>query len=85
MSFLGRISLTRSLGGLKTFGFPLVRSRAFASSTGQNPVLAQLNRVAELQGRVAAENSKPRKQDIISEYPDLRELLEMSVTRIGHG
>jgi hypothetical protein len=77
MSFLGRITLTRSLGGLRTFGIPQVRSRAFASSTGQDPVLAQLSRVAELQRRVAAENSKPRKQDIIAEYPDLRELLEM--------
>jgi hypothetical protein len=77
MSFLGPISLTRSLGGLKAFGIPQARSRTFDSSTGQNPVLAQLNRVAELQRRVAAENSKPRKQDIIAEYPDLRELLEM--------
>jgi hypothetical protein len=77
MTFLGRLSLTRSLGGLGTFGIPQVRSRTFASVTGQDPVLAQLNRVAELQKRVAAENSKPRKQNIIAEYPDLRELLEM--------
>ena len=77
MSFLGRISLTRSLGGLKTFGISQIGSRAFASSAGPNPVLAQLSRVAELQRRVAAENSKPRKQEIIAEYPDLRELLEM--------
>ena len=77
MSFLGRLSLTRSLGGLRTFDIPQLRYRAFASSTVQNPVLAQLSRVAELQKRVAVENSKARKQDIIAEYPDLRELLEM--------
>jgi len=77
MSLLGRLSLTRSLGGLRTFDIPQARFRTFASSTGQNPVLAQLSRVAELQKRVAAENSKPRKQEIIAEYPDLRELLEM--------
>jgi hypothetical protein len=77
MSFLGRISLTRSVGGLRTFGISQINSRGFASSTGQNPVLAQLGRVAELQRRVAAVNSKPRKQNIIAEYPDLRELLEM--------
>jgi DNA ligase-1 len=59
------------------FRGPHIGSRAFASSTGPNPVLAQLNRVAELQRRVAAENSKPRKQEIIAEYPDLRELMEM--------
>nr|XP_018260589.1 uncharacterized protein I303_07514 [Kwoniella dejecticola CBS 10117]OBR82747.1 hypothetical protein I303_07514 [Kwoniella dejecticola CBS 10117] len=35
-----------------------------------------LNRVAELQSRVAAENSKTGKKLIIGEYPDLRELLE---------
>jgi hypothetical protein len=77
MTFLGRFSLTRSLGGLRTFGISQIGSRGLASSTGQNPVLAQLSRVAELQRRVAAENSIPRKQDIIAEYPDLRELLEM--------
>jgi hypothetical protein len=77
MRFLGRFPLTRSLGGLRTFGIPQVKFRAFASSTVPNPVLSQLSRVAELQRRVAAENSKPRKQDIIAEYPDLRELLEM--------
>jgi DNA ligase-1 len=59
------------------FRSPHIGSRAFAFSPGPNPVLAQLNRVAELQRRVAAENSKPRKQNIIAEYPDLRELLEM--------
>jgi hypothetical protein len=41
--------------------------------------------VDELQQRVAAENSKARKQLIIAEYPDLRDLLELYVhsCRIG--
>jgi DNA ligase-1 len=77
MSMLARFSFARCLGGLRTFGISQIGSRASASSTGQDSVLAQLNRVAELQRRVAAENSKPRKQNIIAEYPDLRELLEM--------
>lgn len=43
---------------------------------GSAPVVDQLRRVAELQRRVAAENSKVTKQEIIAGYPDLRELLE---------
>jgi hypothetical protein len=46
------------------------------ASPGSAPVVDQLRRVAELQRRVAAENSKSIKQDIIAEYPDLRDLLE---------
>ncbi|KAL7424834.1 hypothetical protein Q5752_000519 [Cryptotrichosporon argae] len=41
------------------------------------PVVVQLDRVAELQQRTAAENSKAGKARIIGQYPDLRELLEL--------
>ena len=56
----------------------LNRLRRARWSSGQAPkeVLNQLQRVAELQKRVAAENSKDRKATIIAEYPDLRDLLE---------
>ncbi|GFZ50295.1 hypothetical protein JCM24511_08051 [Saitozyma sp. JCM 24511] len=47
-----------------------------SSGSAPVPVVDQLRRVAELQRRVAAENSKSIKQDIIAEYPDLRDLLE---------
>ncbi|WVW86558.1 hypothetical protein I302_108608 [Kwoniella bestiolae CBS 10118] len=43
---------------------------------GRPPIASQLSRIAELQSRVSAENSKMGKQRIIAEYPDLRELLE---------
>ncbi|WWC93135.1 uncharacterized protein L201_008102 [Kwoniella dendrophila CBS 6074] len=46
------------------------------NKTGLSPVAEQLSRVAELQSRVSAENSKTVKQQIIAEYPDLRQLLE---------
>jgi hypothetical protein len=46
------------------------------AARGDRPVVDQLRRVAELQHRVAADNSKSIKQEIIAEYPDLRELLE---------
>lgn len=41
-----------------------------------NRVREQLQRMGELQARVAAENSKLGKRRIIADYPDLRELLE---------
>jgi hypothetical protein len=50
--------------------------RRYSSTPLPGPVLAQLRRVSELQARVALENSKTRKQALIAEYPDLRELLE---------
>lgn len=46
------------------------------STRPPNDVLQQLSRVADLQRRVSAENSKQRKGDIIAQYPDLRKLLE---------
>ena len=52
-------------------------SRSYTTQVEQVPVLSQLRRVKELQERVAAENSKTRKELIIAEYPDLRDLLEL--------
>lgn len=79
MSALDCSSLSRGLAGLRPFRIAPIGLRGFATTTDQSPVLAQLGRVAELQKRVAAEKSKPRKQDIIAEYPDLRDLLELYV------
>ena len=74
---VGLLSLSRGLGRLLAFNRPQIGIRHFASTTGQSPVISQLRRVGELQQRVSVENSKARKQQIIAEYPDLRELLEM--------
>jgi hypothetical protein len=77
MSCLGRLSFSRGLGTYRSYRTPQNGVRAFASTEHQSPVLSQLRRVADLQQRVSAENSKTRKQDIMAEYPDLRNLLEM--------
>lgn len=69
----------RQVGSVHHSPTPLTLSvlpgRAY-SAQPISPVLSQLQRVAELQQRVSAENSKQRKGEIITEYPDLRELLE---------
>ncbi|WWD20017.1 hypothetical protein CI109_104490 [Kwoniella shandongensis] len=49
-------------------------STSYSDSVGR-PVAGQLRRVSELQRRVAAVNSKSLKQEIIAQYPDLKELL----------
>ena len=74
---IGRLSLSPGLGRLAAFNRPQIGVRHYAATKGQSPVASQLRRVGELQQRVSAENSKIRKQQIIAQYPDLRELLEM--------
>jgi len=84
MSFLGRLSLFRApVLNARAVRLPLrlvqsgLDSRSYTTQVEEVPVLSQLRRVKELQERVAAENSKTRKELIIAEYPDLRDLLEL--------
>lgn len=78
---LSQSSHTSSTVVLVNYRIPRPRLAAAArylsgALSGSAPVVDQLRRVAELQRRVAAENSKLIKQEIIADYPDLRELLE---------
>lgn len=84
MSFLGRLSLFRApVLNARAVRHPLrlvqsgLDSRSYTTQVEEVSVLSQLRRVKELQERVAAENSKTRKELIIAEYPDLRDLLEL--------
>jgi hypothetical protein len=82
-----RLSILRCSGiqsSFRTF-HRLEAQRQSGPERYDDPIRVQLRRVDELQQRVAAENSKARKQLIIAEYPDLRDLLELYVhsCRIG--
>ncbi|WVF68830.1 hypothetical protein IAT40_003603 [Kwoniella sp. CBS 6097] len=55
---------------------PALETKIEPKTETETAVRKTLRRVAELQKRVASENSKSVKQGIIAEYPDLRELLE---------
>lgn len=70
-----RTSLTHFLNRLAVSRLLSTTSVVYNSKHAKT-ILAQLDRAVELQSRVAAENSKKSKAVIISEYPDLRELLE---------